>query len=206
MFTGLIQEIGTILSVKPIGGGKEITCSSAETDLVLGESIAVNGACQTVVGKGNGAFTVQAVEETVKKTTLGTMKTGDKVNLERALRAGDRIGGHFVAGHVDCRGRIANIKQLTTSRLISIHYPKQFQPLVIHAGSISVDGVSLTIAESEYEILRVAVIPHTWEHTTLKLLRGGAEVNLEFDLLGKYAQNITRHGGNDERHRGAGYL
>jgi len=160
--------------------------SEAFSGLSVDESVSVNGACQTVVSVGEGWFEVDTIEETVKKTTLGSFSRGSRVNLERAVRPMDRLGGHFVLGHVDCVGRVSEVKNLGQSREISISFPEAFDPYVVPVGSIAVDGVSLTVARSDPSLLSVAIIPYTFHHTTISGLSTGSEANLEFDILGKY--------------------
>lgn len=193
MFTGLVEETGTIAEIRP--RGKEISigvnCSHILTGLVIGDSVNINGACQTVVKIDDSTVWFDSVEETLKKTTFGTLRRGDRVNLERALSAGGRLGGHFVAGHVDTTGRVTEVLQLSGSWNLGVAYDPGFDKYVIPVGSICIDGVSLTVAEKRRGGLKVAVIPHTWANTTLSQLRSNDQVNLEFDLLGKYILNYV---------------
>lgn len=200
MFTGLVEEIGTIVEIRP--RGKEISigvnCSHILTGLVIGDSVNISGACQTVVKIEGSTVWFDSVEETLKKTTFGTFRRGDRVNLERALSASARLGGHFVAGHVDTTGRVTEVLQLSGSWNLGVAFDPGFDKFVIPVGSICIDGVSLTVAEKRRGWLKVAVIPHTWANTTLSQLRSNDQVNLEFDLLGKYILNYvegTNQGG-----------
>ncbi|MFC2131534.1 riboflavin synthase [Bacteroidota bacterium] len=193
MFTGLIEEIGTIKSIRPIGGAKRFTVQAKKImdDLKIDDSVALNGACQTVVSLTNDSFDVEAVEETIRKTTLGQYTSGKKINLERAAKLGDRMGGHLVQGHVDCVGNVLTIHPEATGKLVWVSFPEQYRKYVVPVGSVCIDGVSLTVAKVEATKLMVAVIPHTWEVTMFKELKAGAQVNLEFDIIGKYVENMT---------------
>jgi riboflavin synthase len=156
------------------------------SNLSIDESVSINGVCQTVVSHGEGWFDVDTVEETLTKTTLGDLQNGSLVNLERALRPIDRLGGHFVLGHVDCPATIHEIRELGSSRELWIAFPEEFSQLLVSAGSITIDGISLTVAKLEAERFAVAIIPFTFAHTTIDALKTGSRVNLEFDILGKY--------------------
>lgn len=188
MFTGLIEEIGTIKEKVRTGGGYSITvhASLVTGGLRKGDSVAINGVCQTVVTLTSSSFTVTAVEETLQKTTLGALKAGSKVNLERAMPANGRFGGHFVLGHVDTVGIIEAIKPGATEVLVTVSFPKEFEKYLIPVGSIAIDGISLTVARLEQNTCTVAIIPHTFENTILRDKRPRDEVNLEFDVIGKY--------------------
>lgn len=190
MFTGIVKDVGAVAVTTPKGGGIRLrinyTSADAFGDLAVDESVSVNGACQTVVACGKGWFEVDTIAETLKKTTLGAFRTAAKVNLERAVRPMDRLGGHFVLGHVDCVGRVSKIIEVGESRMVSIAYPPGFDAWIVPVGSIAIDGVSLTVAEVAPSMLTVALIPYTLGNTTIAGLREGSEVNLEFDILGKY--------------------
>jgi riboflavin synthase len=192
MFTGLIEEIGSIKKVKSIGGGLRIQVSAAKImdDLKIDDSVSINGACQTVVSLTENSFDVEAVEETLLKTTLEKLKPGDSVNLERAALPDSRLGGHFVQGHVDCIGELAKIEKLQTAVNLWFFYPKEFTELIVPTGSICINGVSLTSARVENNQFMVAIIPHTLKSTNLKDLKVGSKVNLEFDIIGKYVVKI----------------
>ncbi len=188
MFSGLIEEVGEVLRMQALGDGFEFAISAHTIldDCSIDDSIAVQGVCLTVIAHDAKTFRVQAVEQTLKKTSLGTLKQGSRVNLERALLPTTRLGGHFVQGHVDCVGTLASIRELSTSHELLFHFDPQFQELVVSTGSICVNGISLTLAEVHEGSFLVAIIPHTWSHTTISDLRIGDHVNLEFDILGKY--------------------
>jgi len=190
MFTGIIKDVGRVRGVTRRQGGLRLrvhpTSSNEFTDLSIDESVSINGVCQTVVAVGDGWFEVDTVEETLAKTTLGDLNTGALVNLERAVRPIDRLGGHFVLGHVDCSATIKEIRELGSSRELWIAFPDEFSSFIVSAGSITIDGVSLTVAKLETELFAVAIIPFTFAHTTINHLKAGSRVNLEFDILGKY--------------------
>lgn len=194
MFTGLIEEIGIITAVEQVGGGINITVQGeiVMDDLKIDDSIALDGCCQTVISRTDSTFTVTAVEETLKKTTLGDFVAGRRVNLERALRVGDRLGGHFVQGHVDCTGIVIGYEERESSWLYRVEFPQEFAGLVIPVGSIAINGVSLTAAEVQDNTCMVSIIPHTYGATTFDELQPGSRVNLEFDMLGKYIRQFAR--------------
>ena len=188
MFTGIVQETGKITSIKSLnGGGLEttISCSFAET-CHIDESISINGACHTVTRFDEHAFTVQSVEETLRKTTMGGLKEQDEVNLERSLTLQTGIEGHLVQGHVDTVGEITYMEKEETGWLISVKFPQEFENMIVGRGSITMEGISLTIAREKGTEFTVAIIPYTWEHTNLKNKNVGDKVNLEFDVIGKY--------------------
>ncbi len=191
MFTGIIEEVGRIAHVEALGerrsGGRRLTVEASFAGaLHVDQSVSVSGACQTVVGRAERAFEVVAIEETLRKTTLGALEEGDAVNLERALRPDGRLDGHFVQGHVDATGEVVGVEEEATDRLYHVRFDAAFAPYVIPVGSVAIDGVSLTVARLAEDVLTVAVIPHTYARTTVRRWREGARVNLEFDLLGKY--------------------
>lgn len=190
MFTGIVKDVGVVAAVQRRNGGLRLrvqhACSEAFSGLSVDESVSVNGACQTVVASGEGWFEVDTVEETLLKTTLGSLRSGMPVNLERALRPIDRLGGHFVLGHVDCVGQVSEVRELGSSREIWIGYSAEFNAYIVPAGSIAIDGISLTVARLSESFFAVAIIPFTFAHTTINRLATGSRVNLEFDILGKY--------------------
>lgn len=194
MFTGLIEEIGTIKSITPFGRGRRIIVEASKVmqDLKIDDSVAIDGVCQTVVSINHGTFEVEAVEETLRKTTFPDLRAGHKVNLERALRLSDRLGGHLVQGHVDCTGRIESISKESAGIIIRVAFPATYSKYVIPQGSICINGVSLTVARLESISLTVSIIPHTWDNTTLNRLYAGSQVNIEFDLIGKYLENLMQ--------------
>lgn len=194
MFTGLIEEIGVVKAARKLGGATRFTVAGKIVleDMKIDDSVSLSGACQTVVSIGEGVFDVEAVEETLRKTTLAEFKPGKRINLERAARLGDRLGGHLVQGHVDCAGKVLSIEKLQNSNLIWIAFPKEFDKYAVPVGSICVEGVSLTIAKKEVGKVMLSIIPHTWNKTTLSELSPGAAVNLEFDIIGKYVEKMTK--------------
>lgn len=196
MFTGLVEETGTITSVTRRGGSVIFTVRGKRTvkGLRIDHSIAVDGACLTVIKRRGTTFDVQAVEETLKKTTLGRLKAGSTVNLERPLLLSDRLGGHFVLGHVDGLGKIVAIVARKSSSVFWIHVPRRFISHLVPVGSIAISGVSLTIAEIKADSFAVSIIPHTMAVTTFGRLQRGDPVNLEFDILGKYVQQLLKAG------------
>lgn len=195
MFTGLIEEIGTIDHTAPDGDGVRftITARNVMDDLAIDHSIAVNGVCLTVTQRSATSFDVTAVAETLRKTTTGHLANGDKVNLERAVRLNDRLGGHLVQGHVDATGIVDDIIVNETGCEIWIRFPAAYRKWIIPVGSICIDGISLTVAALEDERCKVAIIPHTLTHTTIGEKRIGDVVNLEFDMIAKYIDNLTNH-------------
>ena len=200
MFTGIIQEVGTIGSAVRKGGGvqMEIRAPACFKELKIDDSIAVNGVCLTVVQKRAGLFKVEAVEETLRKTTLGRFGASAKVNLELAMRLSDRLGGHLVLGHVDCTGVVSGRERRQNSTFLTIEIPDGFSRYIIEVGSIAVDGVSLTVASKDRTAISVSLIPHTLECTTLGSLQTRDSVNLEFDLIGKYVEQLLK-GRNGEK-------
>ncbi len=198
MFTGIIEEVGIVEKIEAIKGGQElhISCSfAAETH--VDESIAVNGVCLTVTAQNSETFKVQCVNETLRKTSLGSFEKGSKVNLERSLTLDKAIEGHIVQGHVDITGEIKKISQEDADILIDIEYPEEFDDYVVDRGSIALDGISLTIARTGENYFTVAIIPYTWEYTNLIDKKVGDLVNLEFDVFGKYIIKYLRK--RDER-------
>ncbi len=198
MFTGIVEETGILKNKIPEGNGYQLIVSAQKVveDLSIGASISVNGACLTVVKKGKNSFYVDTIEETLKKTNLGELKIGSKVNLERSLKIDARLGGHFVLGHVDTVGKIVEVKELSNSHFITISFPEKFKKYLIYVGSIAIDGVSMTVAELNKNTFSVGVIPHTWEETIFSTKGAGDSVNLEFDVLGKYVEKIMNDKGN----------
>jgi riboflavin synthase len=196
MFTGIIQEVGSIAAHERFGGGLRLAVRGPRVvrELAVNDSIAVNGVCQTVVALDGEIFRVEAVEETLRKTTLGDLSAGTSVNLELLLRMSDRLGGHLVQGHVDCVGLIASVVKQSSSWLVTVQFPPEFRRYVIPVGSIAVDGISLTVAKLEGDLLTVSVIPHTLANTNLGGARSGEKVNLEYDLVGKYIERIVTAG------------
>lgn len=192
MFTGLVEEKGILIEKLPSGDGFQFTIKANKimADLQIGSSVAVNGCCLTVVKKTNDSFSVDTIEETLKKTNLGVLKQNDPVNLERPLLADARLGGHFVLGHIDTTGKIEEIKELSNSHWMKISFKEEFKHYLIYVGSIAIDGVSMTVAELTDNTFSVGIIPHTWQQTIFADKKTGDTVNLEFDVLGKYVERI----------------
>ncbi len=193
MFTGIITEIGAVQSARPADGGLELTIACAWTDLALGESIAVDGACLTVTSAQPGRFGVHVVRTSLERTRFGELREGHRVNLERALRVGDRLGGHLVQGHVDGVGTVLRVAGRDDARLLDLGVPADIARVSVPLGSIAVDGVSLTVnAMSDAATIQISLIPFTLEHTTLGDRRAGDRVHLEADPLGKYVSALLQ--------------
>ncbi len=176
------------------GGSAIFTLSAPRTarGLKTDESVAVNGVCLTVIRSKRATFTMQAVEQTLRKTNLGELEVGNTVNLERALLPNERLGGHFVQGHVDGVGIVTKISRRKSSWMFWFRMPRRSMKYVIPVGSIAINGVSLTVAEIRGNEIGISIIPHTWDVTTFKNLRNGEKVNVEFDMLGKYVERLLR--------------
>jgi riboflavin synthase len=195
MFTGIVEELGTVRAVVPnaTGARLEIAASRVLEDAEIGASIALNGCCLTVVGLDTGWWAADAVEETLRRTCLGALRPGDRVNLERPVRLADRLGGHLVQGHVDGVGTIVERAPAGDgSTLVRVQAPERLLRYVVEKGSIAVDGVSLTVVGVEPGIFSVALIPHTLAATTLGLKDVGSPVNLEVDLVAKYVERLLQ--------------
>ena len=189
MFTGIIEDIGLVHATVKSGSIYRLTVESASIAKTskIGDSIALNGVCLTLVEKPNGIMSFDVMEETVRRTNLINLKKGDRVNLEDALRPDEPLGGHFVLGHIDCTGKIASIENSGGEFVIEIKFPPSFDNLIVEKGSIAVDGVSLTVGEAGSGSFKVYVIPHTLKITSLGSKKPSDTVNIEFDILGKYA-------------------
>lgn len=193
MFTGLIEEVGIITEAVHDGDGRHLTITAphVSADVAVDDSIAVNGCCLTVTAHTPTTFTVTAVAETLRKTTVGELQAGSSVNLERAVRLMDRLGGHMVQGHVDTTGLITEISHNQHGWEVWCQFPENFGKWIIPVGSICMQGVSLTVADLLADRFKIAVIPHTLERTTLGALTVGSRVNLEFDMIAKYVERLT---------------
>lgn len=196
MFTGIVEEVGTVAEVgfTPLGGRLRIACRSIWKELALGESVAVNGVCLTVTEASRGSFAADVSPESLRRTTLGDLRRGDAVNLERALRLDSRLGGHLVQGHVDGVGRVREVREEGGGRTLVISAPPEIAVYLVEKGSIAVDGISLTVSRLRGEDFSVAVIPHTLAVTTLGRRRAGDAVNLEVDIIAKYVRTFLERG------------
>lgn len=193
MFTGLVEDFGVLREIRPVAGGGVrlgIQPGSPITDLAVGESIAVNGVCLTVTAGSASLFQADVSPETLTRSTLGQVRPAQNLNLERALRLGDRLGGHFVSGHVDCQGVMAARSRQGNMEIFRFTLDHPSERFLVEKGSVAVDGISLTVSDLGKGFFEVAVIPHTLARTTLHALKSGAHVNLEMDLLGKYVERL----------------
>lgn len=193
MFTGIIEELGTLKGIKRGAASAQLTISAGKVleDVRIGDSIAVNGVCLTVVHLVPQEFTVDVMAETLSKTNLGALNSGDRVNLERALRLGDRLGGHIVSGHIDGVGTITRLEKYDIATLITIRAPREVMRYIIKKGSVAIDGISLTVVDIQADSFQVSLIPHTAHATALGLKKAGATVNLEGDVIGKYIERLS---------------
>lgn len=192
MFTGLIDDVGVVERVERMEAGRELRVSTRYTELTPGESIAVNGACLTVREHGAGWFSAAAVVTTLDRTTIGSWDVGRRVNLERAMRLGDRLGGHIVQGHVDDVGIVEAVRRRQDALLVDVRLPDDLEALMVPHGSVAIDGVSLTVnAIPAPGILQLSLIEFTWTHTTLGALRVGEGVHVEADMIGKYVRQLV---------------
>jgi riboflavin synthase len=190
LFTGLVEQVGEVELARESDAGRELRIRAPFADLKNGESIAVNGACLTVRDTGSGWFEAAAVFTTLERTTIGDWRKGTRVNLERALRAGDRLGGHIVQGHVDYVGGVTSRKERGSAVLIDIELPPTVEPLFVLHGSVAIDGVSLTVNDLRPRGLQVALIDYTLRNTTLADLRAGSRVHVEADVVAKHVRRL----------------
>ena len=190
MFTGIVEEVGAVVSISD--NGMTVRAEKVMADLKLGDSIAVNGACLTAVSLSASEFSVDLSPETMRRTSLGDLAAGGVVNLERAMSASDRMGGHIVQGHVDGTGRITSTKVDGDSIIFRVRTPKRMMPYIVEKGFIAVDGISLTVVKVGTSSFTLAVIPYTLRNTNLETLSVGARVNLEADILAKYVENLLK--------------
>jgi riboflavin synthase len=207
MFTGIIEEVGTIRELRAFSGGARITiaCGKVWKELETGESVSVNGVCLTAIEIGQGYFVADISPESLSRSTLGGMRKGKPVNLERALSPTSRLGGHIVQGHVDGIGTVRSIERSGQGALYSFSYPSDLGRYLVEKGSIAVDGISLTVSSLRDGEFSTAIIPHTIEETDLRELKAGDAVNLEVDIIAKYVQRFLdirssgpEGGGGDE--------
>jgi riboflavin synthase len=191
MFTGIIETLGEIKALQKDGGNVHVTIASSITqELKIDQSVAHNGVCLTVIAINGDEYTVTAIQETIEKTNLSDWETGDLVNLERAMKLGDRLDGHIVQGHVDQIGTCKSVQEANGSWYFTFEYDPILNNLTIEKGSITVNGVSLTVVNSLKNEFSVAIIPYTYEHTNFKNFKVGTKINLEFDVIGKYVSKL----------------
>lgn len=191
MFTGIIETLGIVQEVKKEQDNIHITIDSSFTnELKIDQSVAHNGICLTVVAISDNLYTVTAIGETIKKTNISNWNVGDSVNLERAMKLGDRLDGHIVQGHVDQTGTCTAVKETNGSWFYTFEYDSNLNNITIEKGSITVNGVSLTVVDSKINEFSVAIIPYTYEHTNFKSFEIGTKINLEFDVIGKYVSKL----------------
>jgi len=192
MFTGIIEDLGKITNLKQTNGNLNITVKSKFTnELKVDQSVAHNGVCLTVVKINGLEYTVIAIDETLKKTCIGQQKINDEINLERGMKLGERLDGHIVQGHVDQIGTCTEISEANGSWVFRFEYDSTLGNITIEKGSITINGVSLTVIDSKKAAFSVAIIPYTFNHTTFKNINIGDTVNLEFDVIGKYVKRLT---------------
>jgi len=193
VFTGIIETTGIVKALRRENNNLFISIEAPFTsELKINQSIAHNGACLSVVDIEKNIYSVVAIEETLQKTNLSELKIGDSVNLERCLRVGDRLDGHMVQGHVDCAAVCTHVKETNGSWLFTFQYPDNKNFVTVEKGSVCVNGVSLTVVNSQSSSFSVAIIPYTFEHTNFKNIKNGDAVNIEFDILGKYAAKLLQ--------------
>ncbi|HPZ43438.1 MAG TPA: riboflavin synthase [Bacillota bacterium] len=201
MFTGIVEELGLVRAVRSGAESARLIIEAKKVleDIKLGDSIAVNGVCLTAVSIGAGVWAADVMVETLKKSNLGALKAGDRVNLERALRLSDRLGGHLVSGHIDGVGMITKLEKRDIATLMTIRAPAEVMRYIIRKGSVAIDGVSLTVVDFNPETFQVSLIPHTAHLTTLGFKGEGDTVNLEGDLIGKYVEKLLSLRGEGRR-------
>ena len=196
MFTGIVECVGMVEGIRSLDGGKsmDITAPGIASELAVGDSIAVDGVCLTVTRQTRATFSVDCLTETLRKTMIGGLEAGVKVNLERAMSAMNRFDGHLVQGHVNGRGTIERITRKGESRYLHIRLPANLLLHCVPEGSVTVQGISLTIAAVNPRGVAINIIPHTWETTTLSGTRAGMQVNIETDIIGRYVERLMRPG------------
>ena len=200
MFTGLIEDTGRVAAFERRGEAGVVRIETALpcSEIAIGDSVAVNGACLTVTAKAGTSLTFDVSPETITRTTYRTLRPGDMVNLERALRLGERLGGHIVTGHVDCCGRLARAETRSGNRILEFTLPPEHARLLVEKGSVAIDGISLTVNRVGAGSFSVNIIPHTSARTTLAGLKPGDEVNIETDIIGKYVERLAQPWKNGE--------
>lgn len=193
MFTGIIEATGTIASITQEGSNRRFTIeSSISSELKVDQSLSHNGVCLTIVAASGNRHEVVAVQETLDRSNLGNLKEGDQLNLERAMLPDGRFDGHIIQGHVDDVATVADIKTKDGSWVFEFHFDKKHAKLLVEKGSVTVNGVSLTVIKPKKKSFSVAIIPHTFNHTSFGMLKAGDQVNLEFDIIGKYVMRILK--------------
>lgn len=205
MFSGIVEEAAKVVAVEREGGNIHLTLSCSFTDeLKIDQSVSHNGVCLTIVSlPGNGTYTVTAIQETLDRSNLGDLCPGSLVNLERSMMLNGRLDGHIVQGHVDCTATCTDVQEADGSRYFTFRYsvPRQMARrgyVTVEKGSVTVNGVSLTVCDSQLDTFRVAIIPYTFEHTNFCQIRPGTKVNLEFDIIGKYLARLMEAAGNEQ--------
>lgn len=200
MFTGIIEEIGRVINInKDSKSTVTIECNKVLKDTKIGDSIAVNGVCLTVTNITSNTFSAAISQETLQVTTLSNLQKNDIVNLERAMPANGRFGGHIVSGHIDSLGKLVNLTKLNEFYEIEFELKNEQAKYVVHKGSITINGISLTVADIKNNIVKIAIIPHTYENTNLKMLQKGDFVNIEVDILAKYIEKFLLTSDNKSR-------
>lgn len=201
MFTGIVEELGVVKNfLRDKNGASAIfQCKKVLENTNIGDSICVNGVCETVVEFSRDTFSVRLSDETLSVTDLKNMKQGDSVNLERALTLSSRLGGHIVSGHIDCVGKLVSVEKLSDFYNLQFEIPENQTKYVVYKGSITVNGISLTVAKIDGDIFEVAIIPHTYENTNLRSLKIGDIVNIETDILAKYVEKLLSADDNKEK-------
>lgn len=204
MFTGIVEELGTIRAVRRGAASAVLSIGAAEvlSDLKIGDSVAVNGVCLTVTSLDDGGFTADVMHETLGRSSLGALAPGGRVNLERAMPANGRFGGHIVSGHIDGTGKIASVRPDDNALWYTIYAAPELLRYIVEKGSITIDGISLTVAAVDETSFSVSLIPHTAAVTTLGKKRAGDTVNLETDIIGKYVEKLLRPAPEPERQGG----
>jgi riboflavin synthase len=194
MFTGLIEDTGRVAAFERRGEAGLVRVETALpcAEIAIGDSVAVNGACLTVTAKGGTSLTFDVSPETIARTTYRSLRPGDTVNLERALCLGERLGGHIVTGHIDCCGRLARMETRSGNRILEFTLPPEHSRYLVEKGSVTIDGISLTVNGVTPSGFSVNIIPHTFAKTTLAALKQGAEVNIETDIIGKYVERLAQ--------------
>lgn len=191
MFTGIIETLGTVTAIEREGTNVHLSLSSKLTpELKIDQSLAHNGVCLTVIALNGDEYTVTAIEETMQRSNLGDVATGDRVNLERCTQIGSRLDGHIVQGHVDATGEVVSVEERDGSWWFTLRYPQENRGMLVDKGSVTINGVSLTVCDPVENQFSVAIIPYTYENTSFHALKPGSRVNLEFDIVGKYVARL----------------